>query len=101
MSDVRTVSHIVADLLTAAVRGEWAGETNMDCHCHPQYVRCCRECGALEEPHTHNNPAKRRAGEHEEGCALSVLFEEARAFLRVENDLAEKREDWDATVYIP
>jgi hypothetical protein len=101
MPDVRTTNHIVSDLLVAALRGEWSGETNLACHCHPEHVSCCRECGALEEPHSNNNAAKRRAGQHEDGCALAKLHEEARAFLRAENALAEGRQDWDAMVYVP
>jgi hypothetical protein len=95
----RSANQITADLLQAAIDGQWSDETNMACHCHPNYVRCCPKCGALEHPHSSNNSAKRKAGEHERGCELAALIEEARAFLRVENTLAEER--GEDTVYVP
>lgn len=95
----RSMNQIMADLLQAAIDGQWSDETNMSCHCHPNYVRCCPKCGALEHPHDNNNPAKRKAGEHEKGCELATLIAEARAFLRVENTIAEER--GEDTVYVP
>jgi hypothetical protein len=86
----RTTNHIIADLLQLAIDGEWSGQVNTACHCHPEYASCCPECGALEYEHR-NFGAKRAHGEHEPSCKRMALIEEARAFLRVENDLAEER----------
>lgn len=82
-SEPKSVNDLMSELLQIALDGQWSGEVNMRCHCHPNYVRCCPECGALEDDHDNNNSAKRKAGEHEVGCQRMALIEEARAFLRV------------------
>jgi hypothetical protein len=95
----RSITQIMSELLQATVDGQWSDETNMECHCHPVYVRCCPSCGALEHKDSRNNEKKRKAGEHEAGCTLYTLIEEARAYLRAENTLAEER--GEDTVWIP
>ena len=81
----RTNAAITADLLQVAVDAQWSGKRNTACGCHPEYESACPECGALRYP-------SRGAPEtHDNGCALAALIEEARAFLRAENEVIEKR----------
>jgi hypothetical protein len=96
--DPRSTNQIMADLLQLALDGEWSGQVNTACHCHAEYASCCPECEALQYRHS-NFGADRTAGEHEAGCKRMALIEETRAFLRVENTLAEER--GEDTVYIP
>jgi hypothetical protein len=105
--EVRTVSHIVSDLLQLALDGEWSGRSRQGCHCHPEYVSCCPDCDEVE----YSDEEIRRESDgcllgnkrnpHKPDCKRMKLIEESRAFLRVENALAEEREDWDASVHIP
>ena len=82
---------IVSDLLQLAIDGEWSGQVNTACHCHPEYAACCPECGALEYEHHRHFGEKRAHGEHEVNCKRQALINETRAYLRVENNLAEER----------
>lgn len=88
-AEPRTVRDIIADLLRLALEGEWSGRVNTGCHCHPEYTPCCPECGAREHPE----------GEHKADCARMTLISEARAFLRVENELSDAR--GEEGVYVP
>ena len=91
----RTTNHIMADLLANVIDGEWSGQTNVGCYSDPKYVKCCPNCGALEwVNHV-------RVAEHKSDCGRMALINEVRAYLRIENDLAESRGQDDFCVYIP
>lgn len=98
ISEPRTINDIMSDLLQLAIDGEWSGQVNTSCHCHPEYSACCPECGALEYEHA-SFGSKRAHGEHEKDCKRMALIEETRAYLRVENTLAEERGEEGA--YVP
>jgi hypothetical protein len=89
IDDVRTVRHILADLLQLAIDGEWSDRTNVACHCHPEYAASCPECDTLKYPR--DDHYERKENEHAPGCKRMALINESRAFLRVENKLAEER----------
>jgi len=96
MSEVRTTSNIVADLLRLVIDGEWSGEFNTSCHCHPTFVPACPECMVLRrDPHA----STMAYNEHKPDCSRKALIVEARAFLNAENELAEER--GDEGVYVP
>jgi hypothetical protein len=95
--EVRTICNILADLLQIAIDGEWSGQTNTHCHCHPEYASSCPDCGTLQYPH--NDSRREHPNEHKSDCKRQALIRESRAFLEVENSLAEAR--GDDTVYVP
>lgn len=96
MTEPRTVNHILSDLLRLVVNDEWSGEVNVVCHCHPQYVECCKECKT-----TQYKRGTSIENEHKPDCARYLLIKEARAYLEVENKLADERGDYDSEVNIP
>ena len=77
--EVRTVNNIVADLLQFVIDDEYSGRRNVKCHCHPEYVHCCKQCSCKEDE------------KHQEGCSRDSVIDEALAYLRVEDKLAESR----------
>lgn len=86
--EVRTTKHIIADLLQRVVDAEWSGDAYVGCHCHSEHKKCCPYCKELE-----NDRA------HQQDCGWVKLVSETRAFLSVENKLAE--ENGEDTVYVP
>ena len=86
MIEPRTTSDIISDLLQLAIDGEWSGTGSS----YDDYANCCPECGALLRPHVRFG-AKEVPGEHKPDCQRMRLINEARAFLRVENNLAKER----------
>jgi hypothetical protein len=68
-------------MLDFAAEHEWSD----DIHAWGDYYeKGCRDCGATKDVKLKNTPC----GEHAPGCARHRLFEEARAFLRAEQELA-------------
>jgi hypothetical protein len=92
----RPLPEILSDLLQAAIDGQWSGETNMACHCHPEYARSCPDCKALENRRSNYTG---RAEEHEPDCPRLALITEARLYLETQNTLAEER--GEDGVYVP
>jgi hypothetical protein len=86
---VRTNAAILADLLSHAVDTEWSGRSNVACHCHPEYEAACPSCDALKYENG------REDEQHMPECALAALIEEARAFLRIVNEMIGQRNDPD------
>ena len=87
--NVRSNAAIIADLLRVVVDAEWSGRQNVACHCHPEYEDACPSCEALKYERG------REDEKHAPDCALAALIEESRAFLRIENELIEGRNDPD------
>lgn len=87
--NVRSNAEIICDLLRAVVDTEWSGKCNTACHCHPEYEAACPSCDALKYQ------KGREDEKHEPDCELAALIEESRAFLRIENEMIEKRDDPD------
>ena len=75
---------ITRDLLQLAIDSQWAGQTNIACHCHPDYRKCCLACEELE-----------RDGNHKPDCSVMVLIIEAKAYLEAENELVRSKPDFD------
>jgi len=96
--ELRSTNQIMADLLQLALDGEWSGRANTSCHCHPEYVACCPECEETEYDHSQSTFDVKQ-NKHKTDCKRMALIEETRAFLRVENTLAEER--GEETVYFP
>lgn len=91
----RTHLDIIRDLLEFTQDREWTGETNTSCSCHPEYARSCPECGSLEYPH------KGDPRTHTENCRLAKLISETEAYLRIEEGLAQERENGEALPHHP
>jgi hypothetical protein len=85
---IRSTNQIVADLLRFIIDGEWSGQTNTSCHCHPEYADSCPECGE-----------ERSVGQHRLDCQRMALVKETQAYLRAENELAVARGEEE--VYVP
>jgi len=77
-----SANDLIEALLRRVVDDEWSGRYNRACHCHPEYARCCPECRI---------PEKEGPTEHEPGCERKAIIDKASAYLRAENELAEKR----------
>jgi hypothetical protein len=81
VSEPRTTADIMCDMLDFAAEHEWSD----DVHAWGDYYeKGCRDCGATKDVKLKNTPC----GEHAPGCARYRLFEEARAFLRAEQEPA-------------
>lgn len=72
----RTTADIMADLLEIVEEGQWV-ETYEPCPrgCCGEWETKCPECGA-------------QVGEHEPGCKVHHVIQEAQAFVEVERELA-------------
>lgn len=92
--EIRTVNNIISNLLQLAIDNEWSGKYNVECHCHPRYVSCCKSCDALQY-----DQKTYQLNKHKDDCTFNALVLETRTYLEVENELAEKR--GEETVYIP
>lgn len=88
----RTILQIIADLLQIAVDTQWSAERN---RFQGDYGSCCPECDVL----AYEDDDHKRPNEHKPDCKRMALIEEVRAYLRVENKLAEER--GEDTVDIP
>lgn len=84
-AEPRTTAEIVSDLLDFAVDHEWGDDIHLG---GDHYEKGCGDCRSLYDVEVRNC----RTGEHEPDCRRAKLFEEARAFVRVEAALAEERE---------
>jgi hypothetical protein len=96
---MRRSIEIMADLLEKTIDGQWSAEQNTACHCHPEYAAVCPECKAFRDSHLFGRLAGQGGQGHAKDCPRIVLIEEAREFLKRENEAAEARGE-DA-VYIP
>lgn len=91
---VRTVNHILNDLLAALIAAQWSGGAypGPRCYCHGDGSPCCPSCEALatrcaiDPRRTATEP-----NEHKPNCAYMALMREAQAYLDVENTLAKER----------
>ena len=78
--NVRTIVHMLSDLLEIVDNEQWSGQHNTSCNCHPEYVDCCPQCGV-----TKYNCETRRNNKHATDCTRIKLMEEVRAFIDKEN----------------
>jgi len=96
--DARTSNHMMSDLLQKVIDDQWSGQSRQGCHCHPNYVSACPDCKVTEYDQDDYH-IRRTLKDHEEDCGRMLLIKEAQAYLRVENELAEKRGEDE--IYIP
>ncbi len=100
----RHTNHIIADLLRIVVDRQWqenalymgAGDYADGC---PD-CKACKELSVSQERDPKADERRFERNEHREDCPAAALIEEARAYLRVENQLAEDRKD-DAITEVP
>jgi hypothetical protein len=75
MSEPRTLEDLLSDLLLMIEDGQWSGQTRIGCHCHPEYIDSCPDCGApklewISAGHSY------RDGKHMADCARVRLIKE-------------------------
>lgn len=58
---------------------QWSGQRNVACHCHPEYVKSCPDCGAVAPNDAQNSYlARPPSGKHEDGCGFVSMMAELR-----------------------
>lgn len=89
----RTTTDLIQDLLNFVERQEWSGQVSTGCHCHPEWHDACPECRAFETPPSHFRSEKVESRQHEPGCKLAALIQEAEAYLNAEEELRCLKEE--------
>ena len=95
---IKSANDLVVALLCRVVDDQWSGRCNIGWHGNPVYRPCCPECHALEEPVQQSNMPRQLDEWHQPDCTRKEIIDQARAYLRAENELAVERgeeEEWD------
>ena len=95
----RSVPQIVSDLLQLVIDSQWSGQSRHGCHCHPSFAPCCPECEV--EQYEHDDSRREHPNPHKADCTRQRLITETRAYLEVENKLAEEQDVYQEPVYVP
>lgn len=83
----------IEKLLQHVYDDQWSGRTNTACHCHPEWKASCPQCGVLRDVKNPDSEFNTLTGEHKPDCARRAIIEQASAYLRIENKLADEQGD--------